>query len=142
MKTVDSLITSSINILKNALELYLNDVVQIRSLKFILSIEDDLGDIEHLLLYISIMCGYIIFLASQSNNIQLWDSSRSYGLPELGHFNIIKLQTQWGKFYTSTAVFIGKCKAFISQDFALQWPTEPTIDVEERCMLLIDYLNT
>jgi hypothetical protein len=141
MKTVDSLITSSINVLKNALELYPNDAVQIRSSKFISSIEDDMGDIEHLLPYISIMCGYTTFLASQSNNIQLWDSSRSYGLPEPGHFNIIKLQTQWGKFYTSTAAFLGQRIAFISQDFALQWPTEPTIDVEERRMLLIDYLN-
>lgn len=145
MKTVDNLITSSINLLKNALELYPNDAVYSPGTKCTPRIEDDLEDIEHLLPYISIMSGYTTFLTSQSNNIQLWDSSRSHGLPdpEAGHFNIIKLQTQWGKFYTSTAAFIGQRKAFICQAFASQWQTaESTADVEERQKVLIEHLNT
>jgi hypothetical protein len=112
MKAVDGLITSSINLLKGRLKLYLQDAASNRIAWFNGNAEeDDMEDIEHLLPLMSIMCGYTPFLISQFANTQLWDTSGNHDLPDASHSSIAKLQTQWSKFYTRAAAFIGHALA-------------------------------
>lgn len=107
METVDNLITSSIDILKNALKLYRHDVGLERDTQLTRRpAEDDMDDIEHLLPLLSIMSGYTPFLRSQSSNIQLWDPSNGTDLPYPGQSSIGKLHTQWSKFSTRAVAFI------------------------------------
>jgi hypothetical protein len=136
MKTVDGLITSSINLLKGTLKLYRQDARSNHNAQSTpRAEEDDMEDIEHLLPLISIMSGYTPFLISQSANIQLWDTSRGHDLPDVGQSSIAKLQTQWSKFYTRTAAFIGRALAIQMQ------ATTPPLAAEERQRVLIAQLN-
>jgi hypothetical protein len=131
MKTVDGLITCSINLLKDTLKIYRQDLRSSRKIKPAPRIEDDMEDIEHLLPLVSIMGGYTPFLSSQSANIQLWDTSSCHDLPDLRRPSIAKLQIQWSKFYTRTAAFIGHVLAIQMQ------ATMPLSTVEDQHRVLI-----
>jgi hypothetical protein len=136
MKTIDGLITSSINLLKDTLRLYRQDACAIKTIQSSTRVkEDDMEDIEHLLPFISIMGGHTPFLISQSANIQLWDTSKGHDLPNAGRSSIGKLQTQWSKFYTRAAAFMGRAVAL-----QLQAITPPPA-VEEEQQVLIAQLN-
>ncbi|KAH8703246.1 hypothetical protein BGW36DRAFT_354675 [Talaromyces proteolyticus] len=106
-KSADHLITSSINLLRGTLQLYRRETGSIRLTPFAAHSINDMEDIEQFLPFLSIMSAFTPFCASQSANIVLWDISKGLNLQETGYFSTTKLQTQWNKFYTCTAAFIG-----------------------------------
>jgi hypothetical protein len=132
MQTVDSLITSSIGLLENTLQLHRQDRLSGHGIQSTArSKEDDMEDIEHLLPLVSIMGGYTPFLASQSANFCLWDISIGHDLPLAGHPSIAKVQTQWSKFCARAAAFVGRGSA-------LHAPTttpQPTAGEQQRVLI-------
>ncbi|CAG9984358.1 unnamed protein product [Clonostachys byssicola] len=130
MKSADSLITRSINLLKHTLKLHRQEGLaqQVQTPR---SSEDDLEDMEHLLPLISIMGGYTPFLLSQSSNIQLWDTTCGRVLPNCGQPSISKLDIQWNKFHARAVAFIGVTMKFQTLPLPQQRDTE-----EQRNLIL------
>jgi hypothetical protein len=106
MKMADGIMTNGIKLLKDSIKLYRQDSLSHHGRPG--RIEDDMADIEHMLPFLSLMGAYTPFLTSQQTNFTMWDTSPGRDLPDLRPTSIMKLQTQWGQFFTRAAAFIGQ----------------------------------
>ena len=115
MQMVDTLMTSSINLLKGSLKQYREDdsspesIVKVRP-------EEDLDDIEHMLPFLSIMGGWTPFLKTQQMNLALWDISAVDNVPDLGYWSVERLQTEWSKFFSRAMAFGGQTLIILTKE--------------------------
>ena len=115
MDCVDSLLTTSIHLLRGSLtHFFRNDKTLTPSQK---RKEDDVGDIEHMLPFLSITGGWTPFLKTQQANLSIWDTSPLVdNVPCLDHrFDPLELQTRWARFFLRATTFTGQSFMIVSQ---------------------------
>lgn len=114
MGTVDSLMTSSIKLLKGSLTQYRQDALTPSKCPPYRT-EDDVRDIEHILPFLSIMGAFTPFLKTQRENLALWDTSPDKYFPTLNPRDAKQLQTEWSRFFARASAFTGQAFTTITQ---------------------------
>ncbi|KAK3360739.1 hypothetical protein B0T25DRAFT_536270 [Lasiosphaeria hispida] len=115
MEMVDTLMTSSINLLKGSLGQYRHSS-SIQHHEAQARTEEDVRDIEHMLPFLSIMGGWTPFLKTQRSNLALWDTSAGGGVPNLGYRSSGQLQADWSRFFARASAFTGQALTAVMQE--------------------------
>ena len=124
MDGADSLMTTSIHLLKGSLTQYRqDDLTSQKDPRRIIKAEDDVADIEHMLPFLSITGAWTPFLKTQLTNLALWDttpgSRPSTLLPSSSSqklkLDINQIQREWSRFFSRASAFTGRAFTTIMQ---------------------------
>jgi hypothetical protein len=132
MEMVDSLMTSSIQLLKESLSQYRQDTsLQDKAVRG--RTEEDFNDIEHMLPFLSIMAGWTPFLKGQTRNLGLWETSAVDDVPDLGYRSARELQANWSRFFARTSAFAGQAMTKVLQSCSTD--ADPELSREQQTYL-------
>ncbi|KAM7202671.1 hypothetical protein V8F33_002597 [Rhypophila sp. PSN 637] len=117
MESVDNLLTTSIQLLRDSLTHFLQNKKAVLSTYDQKRKEDDVSDIEHMLPFLSITGGWTPFLKTQQANLSIWETTPlAENVPPLHHYSTpMQLQTIWGRFFLRATAFTGQAFMAIDQ---------------------------
>lgn len=114
MEMVDRLLNSSIQLLNGSFKRYRQDAL-LQHNRTQCWVEDDVGDIEHILSFLSIMGAVTPFLKTQRANIGLWDTTAMDEVPGLKYRSAKQIQTYWGRFFSRGLAFTGQAFTIVTE---------------------------